>query len=77
VWNWWPTKRRKHRRPAKGVAQKLAVSPRKLPDRAATAVGSFRHLPAAVISEAEIGELFDRLERALAKTLDWQAEKLI
>ena len=27
--------------------------------------------PPLVISEAEIGELFDRLERALAKTLDW------
>jgi 4-aminobutyrate--pyruvate transaminase len=31
-----------------------------------------------VISEAEIGELFDRLTRALDKTLDWaKAEKLL
>jgi 4-aminobutyrate--pyruvate transaminase len=34
--------------------------------------------PPLVITEAEIGELFDRLERALAKTLDWATrEKLI
>jgi 4-aminobutyrate--pyruvate transaminase len=34
--------------------------------------------PPLVIDEAEIGELFDRLERALKKTLDWAAkEKLI
>ena len=34
--------------------------------------------PPLVISEAEIGELFDRFERALAKTLDWvKREKLI
>ena len=34
--------------------------------------------PPLVIDEAEIGELFDRLERALAKTLDWATrEKLI
>jgi 4-aminobutyrate--pyruvate transaminase len=31
----------------------------------------FALCPPLVISEAEIGELFDRLERALAKTLDW------
>jgi 4-aminobutyrate--pyruvate transaminase len=31
----------------------------------------FAICPPLVISEAEIGELFDRLERALAKTLDW------
>jgi hypothetical protein len=31
-----------------------------------------------VINEAEIGELFDRLERALKKSLDWATkEKLI
>ncbi|MEJ0028139.1 MAG: aminotransferase [Rhizomicrobium sp.] len=34
--------------------------------------------PPLVITEAEIGELFDRLERALAKALDWTTrEKLI
>jgi 4-aminobutyrate--pyruvate transaminase len=34
--------------------------------------------PPLVIGEAEIGELFDRLERALGKTLDWATrEKLI
>jgi 4-aminobutyrate---pyruvate transaminase len=34
--------------------------------------------PPLVITEAEIAELFDRLERALAKTLDWATrEKLI
>jgi 4-aminobutyrate--pyruvate transaminase len=34
--------------------------------------------PPLVITEAEIGELFDRLERALAKSLDWATkEKLI
>ena len=34
--------------------------------------------PPLVITEAEIGELFDRLERALAKALDWVTrEKLI
>ena len=34
--------------------------------------------PPLVITEAEINELFDRLERALAKALDWAArEKLI
>lgn len=34
--------------------------------------------PPLVITEAEIGELFDRLERALAKALDWATkEKLI
>lgn len=34
--------------------------------------------PPLVISEAEIGELFDRFERGLNKTLDWaKAEKLI
>ncbi|MBL6853044.1 MAG: aminotransferase class III-fold pyridoxal phosphate-dependent enzyme [Alphaproteobacteria bacterium] len=34
--------------------------------------------PPLVITEAEINELFDRLERALAKSLDWAAkEKLI
>ncbi|MBS0472278.1 MAG: aminotransferase class III-fold pyridoxal phosphate-dependent enzyme [Proteobacteria bacterium] len=34
--------------------------------------------PPLVITEAEIGELFDRLERALAKSLDWaKKEKLI
>ncbi len=34
--------------------------------------------PPLVIDEAEIGELFDRLERALNKTLDWaKKEKLI
>ena len=34
--------------------------------------------PPLIISEAEIGELFDRLGRALAKSLDWAArEKLI
>jgi 4-aminobutyrate--pyruvate transaminase len=38
----------------------------------------FAICPPLVISEAEIGELFDRLERALAKLLDWvKAEKLI
>jgi len=65
--------------PAKGVAQKLGsfaeevgLIVRPLPsDR-------FAICPPLVISEAEIGELFDRLERALAKTLDWaKAEKLI
>jgi 4-aminobutyrate--pyruvate transaminase len=58
--------------PAKGVAQKLGsfaeeagLIVRPLPsDR-------FAICPPLVISEAEIGELFDRLERALAKTLDW------
>lgn len=34
--------------------------------------------PPLVISEAEIGELFDRFERGLNKTLDWaKAEKLL
>ena len=34
--------------------------------------------PPLVISEAEIHEMFDRLTRALDKTLDWvRAEKLI
>jgi 4-aminobutyrate--pyruvate transaminase len=34
--------------------------------------------PPLVISEAEVGELFDRFERGLNKTLDWaKAEKLI
>jgi 4-aminobutyrate--pyruvate transaminase len=34
--------------------------------------------PPLVISEAEVGELFDRLTRALDKTLDWaKSEKLI
>ncbi len=34
--------------------------------------------PPLVITEAEIGDLFDRLERALAKSLDWATrEKLI
>ncbi len=65
--------------PAKGVALKLGgfaeeagLIVRPLPsDR-------FAICPPLVISEAEIGELFDRLERALAKTLDWaKAEKLI
>jgi len=65
--------------PAKGVAQKLGgfaeeagLIVRPLPsDRIAIC-------PPLVISEAEIGELFDRLERALAKTQDWaKAEKLI
>ena len=65
--------------PAKGVAQKLGsfaeevgLIVRPLPsDR-------FAICPPLVISEAEIGELFDRLERALAKTLDWaKAEKLV
>ena len=37
----------------------------------------FALCPPLVISEAEIDELFDRLERALAKTLDWaNSEKL-
>jgi 4-aminobutyrate---pyruvate transaminase len=65
--------------PARGVAQKLGsfaeeagLIVRPLPsDR-------FAICPPLVISEAEIGELFDRLERALAKTLDWaKTEKLI
>jgi len=34
--------------------------------------------PPLVISEAEVGELFDRFERGLNKTLDWaRAEKLV
>jgi 4-aminobutyrate--pyruvate transaminase len=34
--------------------------------------------PPLIISEAEIGELFDRFARALAKSLDWAArEKLL
>ena len=38
----------------------------------------FAICPPLVISEAEINELFDRMERALAKTLHWaKAEKLI
>ncbi len=65
--------------PAKGVALKLGgfaqdegLIVRPLPsDR-------FALCPPLVITEAEIGELFDRLERALAKTLAWAtAEKLI
>ena len=65
--------------PARGVAQKLGgfaeeagLIVRPLPsDR-------FAICPPLVISEAEIEELFDRLERALAKTLDWaKAEKLV
>ena len=65
--------------PAKGVAFQLSVFAeqeglivRPLPsDRIALC-------PPLIISEAEIGELFDRLERALAKTLAWaSAEKLI
>jgi 4-aminobutyrate--pyruvate transaminase len=65
--------------PAKGVALKLSVFAeeeglivRPLPsDR-------FALCPPLVITEAEIGELFDRLERGLAKTLDWaRSEKLI
>ena len=65
--------------PAKGMAFKLSVFAeqeglivRPLPsDRIALC-------PPLIISEAEIGELFDRLERALAKTLAWaSSEKLI
>jgi len=65
--------------PAKGMAQKLAsfaeeagLIVRPLPgDR-------FALCPPLVISESEIGELFDRLERAFAKTLDWATlEKLV
>jgi 4-aminobutyrate--pyruvate transaminase len=65
--------------PARGVAQKLAsfaeeagLIVRPLPgDR-------FALCPPLVISESEIGELFDRLERAFAKTLDWVTlEKLV
>jgi 4-aminobutyrate--pyruvate transaminase len=65
--------------PAKGAALKLGAFAeeaglivRPLPsDR-------FAICPPLIINEAEIGELFDRLERALAKTLDWaKAEKLI
>ncbi len=65
--------------PAKGVALKLwgfaeeeGLILRALPsDR-------FAICPPLIISEAEIGELFDRLERALAKLLNWvKAEKLI
>ena len=38
----------------------------------------FAICPPLIISETEIGELFDRLERALAKLLNWtKAEKLI
>ena len=34
--------------------------------------------PPLVIDEAEIGELFDRFERALARGLDWaKTEKLL
>ena len=34
--------------------------------------------PPLVINEAEIGEMFDRLERGLNRTLDWaKAEKLL
>jgi 4-aminobutyrate--pyruvate transaminase len=58
--------------PAKNVALKLSVFAqeaglivRPLPN------DRFALCPPLVISEAEIGELFDRLERALAKTLDW------
>jgi 4-aminobutyrate--pyruvate transaminase len=63
--------------PARVVAQKLAsfaeeegLIVRPLPsDR-------FALCPPLVISEAEIGELFDRLERALVKLLNWvKAEK--
>jgi 4-aminobutyrate--pyruvate transaminase len=63
--------------PARGVAQKLSsfaeeegLIVRPLPsDR-------FALCPPLVISEAEIGELFDRLERAFAKLLNWvKAEK--
>jgi 4-aminobutyrate---pyruvate transaminase len=65
--------------PAKGVAFKFSVFAeqeglivRPLPsDRIALC-------PPLIISEAEIGELFDRFERALAKTLAWlTSEKLI
>ena len=65
--------------PAKGVALKLwgfaeeeGLILRALPsDR-------FAICPPLIISEAELGELFDRLERALAKLLNWaKAEKLI
>ena len=64
---------------AKGVAQKLATLAegegliiRPLPgERIALC-------PPLIIREAEIGELFDRLERALDKTLDWaKAQALI
>lgn len=64
---------------AKGVAFRLSVFAeqeglivRPLPsDRIALC-------PPLIISEAEIGELFDRLERALAKTLTWaESEKLL
>jgi 4-aminobutyrate--pyruvate transaminase len=64
--------------PAKGVGFRLSVFAeaeglivRPLPsDRIALC-------PPLIISEAEIGELFDRLERALAKTLDWaKSQKL-
>jgi 4-aminobutyrate--pyruvate transaminase len=62
--------------PAMGVAFRLSVFAeaeglivRPLPsDRIALC-------PPLIISEAEIGELFDRLERALAKTLDWAKSK--
>jgi 4-aminobutyrate---pyruvate transaminase len=65
--------------PAKGVAQKLAsfaeeagLIVRPLPG------DHFALCPPLVISESEIGELFDRLERAFAKTLDWVTlEKLV
>ncbi len=65
--------------PALGVAQKLGdfaqaegLIVRPLPgDR-------FALCPPLIISEAEIHELFDRLDRALARTLDWaRAGKLI
>jgi 4-aminobutyrate--pyruvate transaminase len=65
--------------PAKGVAQKLSslaeaegLIVRPLPsDRIALC-------PPLIISEAEIGELFDRLERALARTLAWvKSESLL
>jgi 4-aminobutyrate--pyruvate transaminase len=58
--------------PAKGVALKLSV----FAERAGLIVrplpgDRFALCPPLVISEAELDELFDRLERALAATLDW------
>jgi 4-aminobutyrate--pyruvate transaminase len=65
--------------PAKGVGRYLARRAQKegLIVRALSS-DRFALCPPLVISEAEIDEMFDRLERALAGTLDWaKSEKLI
>ncbi|HWC62666.1 MAG TPA: aminotransferase [Rhizomicrobium sp.] len=64
--------------PAKGVALKLSI----FAERAGLIVrplpgDRFALCPPLVISEAELDSLFDRLERALAVTLDWAKKEAL